>query len=267
MNQKQKYEDIILTKENKIATITINRPHERNAFTESSTFCEIQSAIIDCGADDNVSVIIITGAGEHFSAGGNIKSFKKLIDNETYLTEKLILLAGNTSEIIRRCPKPIIAAINGVAYGAAFALACACDFRIMTDSSRLSMAFINMGLPGDTGAFYYLERLVGLGRATELMMTGDPIDGKRAYEIGLCTSIAKEGELMKTAYEFAQKIAQRPLFAISRQKDIVNEFFLNDIRRFTQAEVASMMESSRHPDFKEAVYAFLEKRSPEFNKK
>lgn len=261
------YQDILLSVDDRIATIAINRPQERNAFTEKMTVIEIRDAVEKCAADDDVSVIVITGTGAAFSSGGNIKSFKELIDSETYLQEEHIFAAGAAAKAIRMCPKPVIAAVNGPAFGAACSLACACDFRVMTESSKMSMAFINMGLSGDTGAVYYLERLVGLGRAADLMMTGRVVGGKEAFDIGLCTRLAEEGSLMEAAYKLARELAGRSLFAIAQQKAVINEFFYNEIDRFTQREADTMTACSRNPDFKEAVYAFLEKRPAEFNKK
>ena len=224
------YQYILVTVENRIATVTLNRPEYSNAFAKES-YTEIADAMEVLGARKDVGVIVITGAGKHFSAGGDIKRFKMLIDSGEYLDADNIAAAGNMSLAIRECPKPVIAMINGVATGAGLSCALACDFRIVSPSSKMIMAFVNMGLCGDTGSIYNLIRLIGPDRAELMMMTGEACRGEDCVRIGLATVLAEEGKLAETKDE--------------------------------GKEIAA---ASRQADFTEAVNAFLEKRAPEYNK-
>ncbi|MDO4554852.1 MAG: enoyl-CoA hydratase/isomerase family protein, partial [Lachnospiraceae bacterium] len=223
--------------------------------------------ICNCTIHEAVKVIVLTGAGKHFSAGGDIREFKELIESETYIEEKSIQLAGDTAEAVRRCPKPVIAMINGAAAGAGCSLALACDFRVMEPNSRLSMAFIQMGLPGDTGGIYYLQKLLGTARTTEFIMLGRAIKGEEAYQIGLASRLALEGRLYETTMELAEELAKKPMLAIKRQKEMLLHFFYKDIKEFTEMEGKYMVECSKSEDFAEAVNAFLEKRKPVFTGK
>lgn len=257
------YQYIKLHVENKIGIIIINCPESANAINPS-IYAEIKDAMCGCVINEDVNVVVITGEGKHFSAGGNIREFKELIESETYIEEKSIQLAGNTAEAIRRCPKPVIAMINGAAAGAGCSLALACDFRVMEPDSKMSMAFINMGLPGDTGGIYYLYKLLGPARTEELIMLGRPVRGEEAYALGLATRLAESGKLYEETMKLASELAAKPQLAIRRQKEMVLDFFYKDIHAFTEAESRYMVECSRSEDFTEAVNAFLEKRKPVF---
>jgi len=257
------YETIILNVENRVATITLNRPKSGNAFIPKS-YEEIRQALDTCAQNDEVGSIVLTGAGKHFSAGGDIQRFKRLIETKEYLIKGSILEAGKMALAVRRCPKPVIAMINGAAAGAGAGLALACDFRIMEPKSKLAMSFINMGLSGDTCTMFSCLRLLGTAKAMELMMTGDLITGEEALQIGLATILTKQDQLEQETYAYAQKMANRPLYAIARQKEILLEFFYSNMDVYTKREAECMVECSHTADFEEAVNAFLEKRSPQF---
>ncbi|MGN1142854.1 MAG: enoyl-CoA hydratase/isomerase family protein [Oliverpabstia sp.] len=260
------YQNIEFTVKEKIALIKMNCPESANALT-MSLYAEIKDAVCSCTIRDDVNVVILTGEGKHFSAGGNIREFKELIESKAYIDENSIQMAGDTAETIKRCPKPVIAMINGVAAGAGASLSLACDFRIMEPESKISMAFINMGLPGDTGGIYYLHKLLGTSKTMEIIMQGKPISGETCYELGLATKLAESGTLYQTTMEFAKELSQKPMLAIRRQKEMLLEFFYRDIREFTQLESKCMTECSKSADFAEAVNAFLEKRKPVFQGK
>lgn len=257
------YQNVEFTVKGKIAIIKINRPESANAIS-MSVYAELKDAACSCAIRDDVNVIILTGAGKHFSAGGNIKEFKELIETEAYIDEKTIQMAGDTAETIRRCPKPVIAMVNGTAAGAGASLALACDFRIMEPESKLFMAFINMGLPGDTGGIYYLQKLLGTAKTTELIMLGQPVNGNKCFEMGLATKVVPSGTLLDATMEFAKVLAGKPMLAIKRQKEMLLQFFYKDIREFTELESRYMTECSKSADFEEAVTAFLERRTPVF---
>lgn len=262
----REYKNIRFNLENRIATITINRPEVANAM-DHDTFTEVHEAFNWCGESPEVGVIVLTGAGKNFSAGGNLKNFKKVLDEGGYIHKEQVEYAAEVAWDIHNNPKPTIAMINGTAAGAGAAIAAACDFRVFGKESRFVMAFINVGLSGDTGCMYYLSKLVGIAKGLEIMMTGEAVDAKTALEIGLATRIAEEGQtLEEAAYKLARKFARGPAFAYRCQKEIFNAVFYPERGRYTALECEMLEKCSKHPDFKEAVNAFLEKRRPEFGR-
>ena len=249
----------------RVGTITLNRPEASNAFRYES-YGEIRHAVEMFSQDPDIGAIVITGEGKHFSAGGDIARFKTLIENGEYLDAENIYYAGEMTKAIRRSPKPVIAMINGVATGAGLSLCLACDFRVVDNTSRLIMGFIKLGLPGDTGSIYLLARLIGVEKASKMMMTGETATGETAVEMGLATLFAQEGELSEVAYAFADTLSNMPSKAIARQKKLLADYFYKDLEQYYQDEAGSMAASAREPDFAEAVYAFLERRAPQYNK-
>lgn len=258
------YQNILLQTSGSIATITFNRPEFSNAFA-AGTYDEVPSALSECGSNAEIRAIILTGAGKHFSAGGDIHTFKARIEDGTYLNRGNVVKAGAMADAVRLCPKPVIAMVNGAAAGAGCALALACDFRVMTPKSRLGLSFINMGFPGDTGAMYYLQRMVGTAKTLELMAFGSMISGEEAYRLGLATQLVPEEQLHQAAEDLARQLASKPTQAIARQKRLMYEFFYRELSAFHQREADFMREASMTNDHKEAVDAFLEKRSPQFS--
>ena len=257
------YTTIMYEVKDSIATLTLNRPEVGNAFAQES-YIEVRNALDAASEDPQVRVVVITGAGKHFSAGGDIRRFQRLIASGVFLQRENIMAAGRMAARIKTCNKPVIAMVNGAAAGAGCSLALACDFRVVTPKSKLVMSFIKMGLSGDTGGMYYLERLVGVARATELMMTGTAVDGTRAVELGLATRLAQEGCLAKETNRLARELAAAPTFALARQKQLIMETFYQDLAKYADREATYMADCSRTQDFAEAVTAFLEKRPPKF---
>lgn len=259
------YKTLFVSIEHRVATVTINRPEVRNALARE-TYGEIADAMKKLGARKDVGAIVITGAGKHFSAGGDIKRFKELIDSGIYLDANQILNAASMATAIRECPKPVIAMINGTATGAGLSCALACDFRVVSPSSKLVMAFVNLGLSGDTGSIYNLMRLVGPERAELMMMTGEPCCGEECVRIGLASHLAEEGHLAETAYALASKLASKSTDAHAAQKRILRQFFYDRLDEYYAKEALEIAWCARQPDFEEAVNAFLERRPPVYNK-
>lgn len=259
------FETIVCSEKNGVGTITINRPQFANAFA-TETYQEIADAVEAYDSDPAVNAIVITGAGKHFSAGGDIKRFKQLIDSGEYLSAEGIIKAGRMPKTIRMSGTPTIAVVNGVATGAGLSCALACDFRVVEPKSKLIMAFSNLGLCGDTAATYTLPALIGPARAAKMMMLGAPVAGEEAVQIGLADVLAEQGSLLETGLGFAEKIAGRSHAAISAQKKLLNKYQFGDFDQALKDEAELMQEASRKPDFAEAVNAFLEKRPAVFNK-
>ena len=262
----QDYKYITCKVEDRIATVVINRPEVSNAI-DRDVLAEIQNAFKWCDAADEVGVIVLTGAGKNFSAGGNLKSFKVILDSGGYIHKEELEYAAEVSWDIHTNSKPTIAMINGAAVGAGASIAAACDFRVFGASSRFIMAFINVGLSGDSGSIYYLTKLVGVAKSMEIMMTGDPVGAEEAMKIGLANKTAEDDKLSEATYQFAKKFARGPSFAYRCQKDIFSKIFYPDHGLYSKIECQYLEDCSKNPDFKEAVDAFIEKRQPVFAKK
>jgi len=257
------YEVILCDVKDRVGTLTFNRPDVGNAFAPE-TYREVKHALYAFAQDDNVGCIVLTGAGKFFAAGGDIKRFKRQLEAKEYLSEENVLSAGDMALAVRRCPKPVVAMINGAAAGAGASLALACDFRIVTASTRLVLGFINLGLPGDSGAMSSLIHLVGTAKTMEILITGTAVGGEEAMRLGLATKLAEEGKLAEVTYEFARYLAARPLQAIKYQKATLLEFYYAHLRDLHQREADYMVACSKTKDFEEAVNAFLEKRPAQF---
>lgn len=259
------YRNLTLELKDHIATITINRPDISNALPYRALL-EMRDLLERCGRDDDVSVVVITGTGKNFSGGGYIGEFVDRIETGVCLDRTLIQAAGRMTAAARRCPKPVIGMINGFAAGAGCGLALACDFRVMTAASKLVTAFIDVALPADSGTLYYLGKMVGISKATELLMTNEPLTGAEASRLGVCR-LAAEGKLSEETYAFAQRLSERPLEALARQKALFNEFFLSELDGMRDRESEYVEHCSHLPDFAEAIQAFTQKRKPVFNRR
>ncbi|MFZ5595670.1 MAG: enoyl-CoA hydratase-related protein [Bacillota bacterium] len=270
------FTDLIYEKNEHIATITLNRPESLNAFSVNMIKSWVE-ALKDAQSDDNVRVIMVTGAGRAFSAGGNIHAMKK---GEGFFTEEDYPPAGvnNTYhrkkslwELIHQVPltlesmdKPVICAVNGDAVGAGCDMALMCDLRIAAESARFSEGYVKLGLvPGDGGA-YLLPRLIGLPRALELLWTGDMISARDALQIGLVNHVAPDDKLMEEAYRLAGKIAQGPPLAIRMIKRAVYQGLKTDFKTSLDLISSHMAIITETQDHREGVSALLEKRKPNF---
>jgi 2-(1,2-epoxy-1,2-dihydrophenyl)acetyl-CoA isomerase len=260
------YKYILFSIENNIATLTLNRPEFGNAFHEES-YVEIKHAMEECANNDLVRAVVIKGEGKFFSAGGDVVGFKELIETKKYFDIDLMKNVGGMTRSVRECPKPVVAMIRGAAAGAGMSLAMSCDFRIMTENAKLITAFIGMGFPADSGLLYFLCRAVGTAKATDMVMLSKPVSAQEALNLGLCNKVVEEDKLEEETMKFAKYLASQPTQALMRQKKLITEFFNKDLEDFNNREAEYMCEASRTEDHAEAVYAFLEKRAPQFKGK
>jgi len=254
------YEHIKLSVQDGIATITIDRPSSNNALN-AQMFRDLIGTVEHCDADDAVKVLIITGAGKNFSAGGDIKEMATF----EFISYELSMLTGQASLSLRKCSKPVIAMVNGVAAGGGCGIALGADFRIMTEESYLLTAFSSVALPGDTGCIYHLHQIVGLAKTVELMALSPRIYGKEALQLGLTTRLAPDGKLEEETLAFAEKLLHRPLGAIAMQKHLYYEVFYRDYMAYNRLEAENLAKAGASADHREAVTAFLEGRKPKFN--
>ncbi len=248
-----------------VATITLNRPDRLNALT-FEVYAELRDAFAALDTEPGVRAVVITGAGRAFCSGGDVEEIiGPLVSYEPGRLREFARMSCDLIGNIRRCRRPVLAALNGAAAGAGAVIAAACDVRIAAESAKIAFLFVRVGLSGaDMGAAWLLPRLVGLGRATELLMTGDFVSAQRAYEIGLYQRIVPDGRALGEATALAERLARGPAAALAVTKRALDdEAFMNleDALAYEAEVQAGLME---HPNFREAYEAFRAKRDPRF---
>jgi 2-(1,2-epoxy-1,2-dihydrophenyl)acetyl-CoA isomerase len=266
------YESIILEKSDGIATLTLNRPDKLNSLNHK-ILQEMVKAIDDAREDDEIKVLVVTGAGRAFCSGADLSSEVYGTDprqpgiNRPFRLEPFVSF-GAAMKRLRSFHKPIIAAVNGVVVGGGLGMACLCDVRIASEQAKFSAIFVKRGLVADCGVTYTLPRLVGTQKALELMWTGDIIDAREAERIGLVSKVVPHDQLIAAVRELAAKIARGPSVAIELVKKMVYEGleadnFSSSIAYEGWAQEMCLLTD----DTKEAMNAFLEKREPKFTGK
>ena len=257
-------ENILVERDGGVATVTINRPKVLNALS-TQTLDELRRAILALKYDDGVRVVIITGAGDKsFIAGADINE----LSQQTPTGGREHALRGqHVFDLIENMGKPVIAAINGYALGGGCELAMACTIRIAADTAKLGQPEINLGIIPGYGGSQRLSRLVGRGRALELLLTGDQISAADAYRIGLVNRVVTGANLMGEARKAAQALAAKAPIAVRYIIDAVNKGLqmpLPDAQVF-EATLFGLVAATE--DMREGTKAFLEKRKPEFKGK
>ena len=247
-----------------VAILTINRPKVMNAFSD-----EIRASLLEqltaVEANNDVRCVVITGAGKAFSAGGDIANMVALQDAEDdKVIPARIEIAGQVMQKIRSMPQPVIAAINGAAAGGGMNLALGCDIRLCSTAAVFSEAFVKIGLVPDWGGFHALTRIVGTGKAMELMMTGERIDGAEAYRLGLVNQLYPAAEFMASTRAFAQRLARGPALALAYIKKGVHLGAVATPAEVVEFEHKVQTELFLSADSKEGMVAFMEKRPPRF---
>jgi 2-(1,2-epoxy-1,2-dihydrophenyl)acetyl-CoA isomerase len=200
---------VICENENGTGIISLNRPEKMNALTRE-VLQELSAVLETLGKDASVKVIILTGRGRGFCAGGDLEGHPAFSDNSALNREGYLREAQEVTRRITGLPKPVIAAINGVAAGAGLDLALACDIRIASEDAVFAEVFVRAGGMPDMGGTYFLPRLVGVGKALELILTGDRIDAREAWRIGLINRIVPSAEVMTQAKELAARLVKGP---------------------------------------------------------
>jgi enoyl-CoA hydratase len=244
----------------RVATITINRPDKLNALN-ADVRREFVAALDTLNADENVRVVIVTGAGEKaFVAGADIKEFAGRSGYEQFLVTK----SFEIFEAPERSPKPVVAAVNGFALGGGCELAMACDMRIASDKAKLGQPEINLGILPGGGGTQRLPRLVGLGAAYKLLYTGEIIGAEEALRIGLVDEVVPHEQLMTRVRELAQAIAEKSPAALQFIKDAVKASVRMPLDEGIRLETTLFGLAFSTADKEEGVHAFLEKRKAEF---
>jgi 2-(1,2-epoxy-1,2-dihydrophenyl)acetyl-CoA isomerase len=256
--------ELLETVEDGVATLTFNRPERLNAL--SPTIMEGLLHGLPRLADDPAArVLVLTGAGRAFCAGGDVKSMAAGREQKSIAEDTALLRARmEAARLLHEFPKPTIAMLNGPAAGAGLALALACDLRIAGASARLVTAFAKVGYSGDFGGTWFLTRLAGTARARELYFTGRPVDAEEALSLGLVNRVVADDRLFDTVMELARSLAQGPHVALRLMKRNLDCAEVGGLAELLDAEAANQVLTSRTEDHREAARAFVEKRPPVF---
>jgi len=248
-----------------VATITLDRPERLNALT-FAVYGELVETFRALDTEPGVRAIVITGAGRAFCSGGDVEDIIGALFE--YDSEELLGFTRMTCDLIlaiRECRRPIVAALNGTVAGAGAVIATACDVRIAARAAKIAFLFTKVGLSGaDMGASWLLPRIVGLGRATELLMTGDFVSAEEAYRIGLYNRLVPDGEALAEATAFAARLARGPSYALEVTKQALESEAHMTLADALDAEARAQAVCMEDPNFREAYEAFVGKRDPVF---
>jgi 2-(1,2-epoxy-1,2-dihydrophenyl)acetyl-CoA isomerase len=242
-----------------VMTITLNRPEVLNAF--DSAMHEAFRAALEAAQKPEVRAVVLTGAGRGFCVGQDLTEFREAAGD---IGERLRSTYNPNVLALRRLEKPVIAAVNGAAAGAGLSLACACDLRLAASSATFVPAFIGIGLVPDTGATYFVERLLGYSRAFEWLCSGRRLSAADAHAWGLVAEVVADGRLSARAAELAATLAALPTRALGMTKRLLERAALSSLDEQLELEAELQAEAARSEDFREGVKAFLEKREPRF---
>lgn len=248
-----------------VATVTLDRPERLNALT-FEVYEELEAAFRALDVEPGVRAILLTGSGRAFSSGGDVEDIIGALFARDYTG--LLDFTRRTGALILsmlRCRRPIVGALNGLVAGAGAVIAAACDVRIAAEGAKIAFLFTKVGLSGaDMGASWLLPRLVGMGRAMEILMTGDFLDAQEAHRIGLYNRVVPAERLAEEARGWAERLARGPAFGLEVTKKLVLREAAMDVESAFAAEVEIQAACMLHPDFREAYEAFRAKREPRF---
>lgn len=256
-----KYETLKIQTKNKILYITLNRPERLNSF-DIKLGNELYFALKNISKDNNIRAVIIKGTGKGFCGGGDIKEMYDA-ENKSEFLRKLTKSIHKCVIEMRTIEKPVIAAINGYAFGAGLSIALACDIIIAQEDAKFGTAFIGIGLAPGCGTQFF-TKVVGYQRACEYILTAKIFTAKKALELGLINKIVKPNELDLVIEEFASKFRILPPIAIGKAKMLINKSFENSMIDHLELESLTASKSASSGDFKEGITAFVEKRKPVF---
>lgn len=272
------YETIKLEKKDGVGIITLNTPDNRNALS-TKLGRELSQCIDDVEKDDDVKVVVLTGAGKGFCSGAALPEMAQ--------TAEIVLKGGTPTNTIfgpnlreeydsflmisyrlNKMARPTIAAVNGTAIGGGFSMALACDMRVAAESAHFQMAFVKRGVIPDIGGTYYLARLVGVAKACEIVLIADMIDAKEALQMGIVNKVVPNDELMKTVMEMAAKLIKNSPLAVQAAKKALYQALIEpDMLQHFRYEIIVNRLLLDGSDFQEGVLSFMEKREPKFTGK
>jgi len=251
--------------DNGVATLTMNRPQDRNAMT-AAMMNAMAEAVVRLAKDPKVRLLVLTGSGNTFCVGGDVKGF---VDDTGAIAaehDSVELLRERTriSELLYTMPKPTLAIIPGACAGAGLSLALACDMRMVVDTAKITTAFTRVGTSGDFGGAWFLTHMVGSAKARELYFTADVILGKQAYQLGLANRLVTVETLEQESKKYIESLANLPTIAIGYIKKNINMAQQGSLAQVLDIEAAHMVLSTMTDDHKSAAHAFLAKKPPIF---
>jgi enoyl-CoA hydratase/carnithine racemase len=248
-----------------VATITLSRPEKLNALTFAA-YADLRDVFTELPHRDDVRAVVLAGEGRGFCSGGDVDEIiGELLGMEPADLLRFTRMTGETIKAMRDCRLPIVAAVNGVAAGAGSVLALASDFRLLARSASFAFLFTRVGLAGaDMGSAYLLPRIVGLGRATELLILGDKVDAERALAIGLATEVVDDAELPERTAALARRLADGPALAFGTTKSLLTRELDMDLAGAIELEASTQALLMLTHDHREFHAAWSERRAPEW---
>ncbi len=258
-------ESVKLVRDGDLACVILNRPQALNTF-DLDMARSFAVHLVPLAADPEVRGVVIAGEGKAFSAGGDLKAALAAPQGPAACFHEVAGYFHQAVLEIRRMPKPVIAAVGGVAAGGGFSLALACDFRVISESAVLKQAYTSAGLCLDGGGSFMLPRLVGLARALEIAAFDPPITAAQAKDWGLATRVVKDGEVMNEALALARELAGRSLHSFAWAKRLLTDSFDTAFEAHLERERRGLTSCAGHPEGQEGMRAFAEKRTPDFRK-
>ncbi len=255
-------ENIKVTLDNGIATVMLDRPEKLNAFAGHMRR-DLAEALEHAAGDRAVRVVVVTGAGRGFCAGADVKFMAELMERDDVEEFTRLLGAGRrVLTTIRQMTKPVIASINGPAYGAGFNLALACDIRLAGESASFSQSFVKVGLHPDWGGTYFLPRVVPSNIACEMFFLGESFDAEQALRFGIVNRVVADDELAGETRRFAERLRDAPHASIAAAKHAVYMSEESSLERMLQYETEAQIQCFQSREARERVRAFLERREP-----
>jgi len=259
--------DLIVSVENRVGFLTLNRPEVRNALSEDIV-TGLRDQLTAWERDDGVRAIVLRGSGEHFLSGGDVKRFGKMAGlppgERRALFEQRIHNLHPVLYLMRRVRKPIVAGVQGAAAGAGMSLMMACDLVVAADSAFFTLAYIHIGTSPDGGSTYFLPRTVGMKKAMEIALLGERFDAKTAQQWGLVNFVVPVAQVADETRKLAERLASGPSHALGNTKLLLNGSLGNTLESQLQAEGVSFADCAASSDWAEGVTAFGEKRKPQF---
>jgi 2-(1,2-epoxy-1,2-dihydrophenyl)acetyl-CoA isomerase len=260
-------EDLLYRLDNRVAVLTLNRPERLNALTKDMMQALV-ARLSACAVDDAVGCVVLTGAGNAFCAGGDVRVQARVAAEGAVETPEAradtLRASMEASRLLHEMPKPTLAMVNGVAAGAGMSLALACDLRFAGRSARMTTAFAKVGLSGDYGGTWFLTQLVGPAKARELYFLSELLDATQIEALGLANRVVADEELSAETMRLAEKLANGPSVALRYMKRNLNVAESGTLAAGLDSEAYGMLRCRASEDHKEAARAFVEKRAPVF---
>ena len=258
------YEQLAVDRDGAVVVVRLNNPSKLNALSDTMT-AELNEALEGLVADAGVRALVLTGEGRGFCSGADLGDIDRAGTSGGAAPSELLENGyAKAARLLATAPKPVIASVNGVAAGAGMALALACDLRVASEAAWFTMGFVRIGLAPDSGAAFFLPRIVGAARALELSITGDRVDAESALRIGLVTRVVAADRLREETMELATRLAAMPTAAIALTKSLLRDASTRSLDDTLALEGRVQDEAALTADHREGVDAFLEKREPRF---